>query len=372
MNGIAPWLQPADPTKDFIQAYQASSQIALARQRAAQQAQQYQQDFAQQQQAMEVRHQQQDKEAAMEQQRLEIAKSYHEQQMALGQQKLQEAQQMNQMKIRQAARMAQGQQAYQQAIDRNEDPVQAAAKYLLPTYESAQGAGTILSNVRREAPPPTLQTQKMPDGRNAYWDGTKWNIESAPAPTKPPVEETIEYKSGWDTIKEWQKELATTKPGSKEEERILGLIDNEKSRLEDMKSGAANKNTHIKPIPDPSTPSGYRLPPGYKGKSSGTSTGSTAAPPPQSGPAPMSGAFKGQDPGIGVFGQTAPLQIRGVESGDAGNTVLRGAGKLLRTDAGKGFADAEEALASLADLPLDTDLRKRIKSLRDDILEATK
>jgi hypothetical protein len=86
----------------------------------------------------------------------------------------------------------------------------------------------------------------------------------------------------------------------------------------------------------------------------------------------MSGAFKGQDPGIGVFGQTAPLQIRGVESGDAGNTVLRGAGKLLRTDAGKGFADAEEALASLADLPLDTDLRKRIKSLRDDILEATK
>jgi hypothetical protein len=123
MNGIAPWLQPADPTKDFIQAYQASSQIALARQRAAQQAQQYQQDFAQQQQAMEVRHQQQDKEAAMEQQRLEIAKSYHEQQMALGQQKLQEAQQMNQMEIQQAAQRSAAMMEASQRIASGENPM---------------------------------------------------------------------------------------------------------------------------------------------------------------------------------------------------------------------------------------------------------
>jgi hypothetical protein len=87
----------------------------------AQQAQQAQQEFAQQQLAMQARHDQQERENEMERQRLEITKSYHEQQIQIRQQQLQEAQKMNTAKTEAAAAQAAARMRIEQRVADGED-----------------------------------------------------------------------------------------------------------------------------------------------------------------------------------------------------------------------------------------------------------
>jgi hypothetical protein len=111
--GIAPWLQPADPAKNFLEAYRAGSQISEANAHLQQQAQQAAQEAEQRKQQLEVKRQETERQDQMQQQQIEIQKAYHQQQIGLQQSKLQEAQRMNDLKTQEAAHSLQAQGAYQ-------------------------------------------------------------------------------------------------------------------------------------------------------------------------------------------------------------------------------------------------------------------
>lgn len=160
---FAPWIKPADEAGHFMQAYQASAQIAEAQARMQQQAQKTQIELG-------ARKAQNDRQYQVEQQRMEIEKSYHQQQMALGQQKLQEASQINQLKIQQAAQtlQAQGQynQDYQAFLDQGMSEGDASIKAALKNPGFLKG-GSGLAAVSRAAQasvPKNLEINKQAEG----------------------------------------------------------------------------------------------------------------------------------------------------------------------------------------------------------------
>ena len=309
--GIPPWLQGQDIPGSFLKGAQLGQEQAR---------------MEQESQRLQVQSQQAQQQTLQEQQRLEIQHQYQQQQIALQKQDLEQAKQMNQIKVQEAARQSQAMLAYQSGMaqleartDLTEEQKQKARIGLMmqhgPNMSEGRmsGLGTMLAATAKQAPPPSLQFEEDPTThkRFAYVPGHP-PIEEKPEPT---AKETVDqkrvdslidmHKRAYDTATKTYIEATSPKIQEQADaERKAAL-----QAIEELQSGTPGKNTHIKPIPDPSTPSGYRLPPGYKGKSSGTSTGSTAAPPPQSGPAPIPSTFKGQDPGIGVFGQTAPLKM---------------------------------------------------------------
>lgn len=163
MPGIAPWLQPADPSKNYLEAYSTSARIAEANARLQQSVAQSQREFALQELTMQERHAQQDREAEMERQRLEIAKSYHEQQAQLGQQKLEEAAKVNQIKIQQAARTSQAQMrsvAYRDELisggmDAGRATAEAAMKFGPEMGYTGTSMASIIKARSQQAPQPT-------------------------------------------------------------------------------------------------------------------------------------------------------------------------------------------------------------------------
>lgn len=188
MAEIAPWLQPANPTGNFLEAYRTSASLAEARARAQQEAalatqrmmqeaamQQSQiglaheklaQDAEQTQVALQMRQQEHERESMVEQQKMEIAKSYHEQQTALRKQQLDEAAKANEAKMKQWAETSAAKMQYSremEGIANNPDLTpdqkqqarsEATFKYG-PMMVGASGMGSMLGTAQKMAPPPS-------------------------------------------------------------------------------------------------------------------------------------------------------------------------------------------------------------------------
>lgn len=143
-EGIAPWLQAAQPAEYFGRAYAAGAQIAHAR--AQLQAQQQRADLE-----AELQQQRLQQQSLMEQHRMEIERQYRQSQFGLEQQRLAETQKMNEMQLKRAAAQMQEQEAYRRETAGISDPaqiMQAALRHagMLP---SAAGLGSMATAAAR-------------------------------------------------------------------------------------------------------------------------------------------------------------------------------------------------------------------------------
>ena len=107
---IPSWLQPADPARNFLQAYQAGAQIQQANRRLQQSQQEMDQQYAAQQQKQDLdqkklaaEQEREKNQALQEQQQLEVTKSYHDQQIGMQQDRLKQAKAASDARIQQAA-----------------------------------------------------------------------------------------------------------------------------------------------------------------------------------------------------------------------------------------------------------------------------
>src|ERR1017187_1206332 len=163
MPGIVPWIQAADPSKNFLQAYQAGAQISSAKARMAQSAAEADREYALQQQAMQQKQDREQRQAQQDAQQLEVTKAYKEQQMQLEQQKLDQAKQYNDQRIQQASQKFTLQQQAQQEmgaidnavangdIDEEEGRKQKIAAIVRNSAGSGAAAGPALQSLRPQA-----------------------------------------------------------------------------------------------------------------------------------------------------------------------------------------------------------------------------
>jgi len=159
---IVPWLKPADATGAYTKGYslgqqgaQVASQIALAQQRLAHDAQRAQVEVALRQQAIQEK-------SIIEQQRLEVARAYHDQMVSLQQQKLADAEAKVHEKMKQDALRAQAMQTYARAIASGADPVQASSA-LFPSMGTGAQTAFIKAHMTPAFIPGDLQSRSVLD-----------------------------------------------------------------------------------------------------------------------------------------------------------------------------------------------------------------
>jgi hypothetical protein len=130
---IPPWLeqQRADPSGEFIRAFQAGAQISEAQARMDQSAQQTGLELALRQQTLQ-------EESARRSQELAMTKAYHDATIGVRKQQLAQAKEINDMKIKQAARSFAAQQTMQGLVKGGMDPIHAAIQAGIPGAFSGQ------------------------------------------------------------------------------------------------------------------------------------------------------------------------------------------------------------------------------------------
>src|ERR1035437_643182 len=151
MPGLAPWVQPANPSKNYMEAYQVSSQIAEANQRLQQQAANAEKSHQDEQQRLQIEQQQFQQKQLMDQQKSEILNQYHQSQLGLAQQKLEEASKDNQIKIQQAADKSSAMMEASSRIKNGEDPSSVWME-LGPRTGHMRGMGALIRAQQATAP----------------------------------------------------------------------------------------------------------------------------------------------------------------------------------------------------------------------------
>ena len=193
-NGIVPWIQAADPARNFLQAYQAGAQISSAKARMAQSAAEADREYALQQQAMQEKQDREQRQAQQDAQQLEVTKAYREQQMQLQQQKLDQAKQYNDQRIQQASQKFTSQQQAQQEmgaiddavangdIDEDEGRKQKIAAIVRNSAGTGAAAGPALQTLR-----PQATFGKSPGGQEFVTEPTgeaRWGAAPQRMPTQ--------------------------------------------------------------------------------------------------------------------------------------------------------------------------------------------
>lgn len=151
MPGLAPWLQPANPAKNYIEAYQTSAQISEANQRLQMQAAQAEKSRQDEQQRLQIEQQQFQQKQLMDQQKSEILNQYHQSQIGLANQKLEEASKVNQLKIQQAADKSAAMMEASARIKNGEDPSSVWME-LGPRTGNMGGMGSLIRAQQATAP----------------------------------------------------------------------------------------------------------------------------------------------------------------------------------------------------------------------------
>ena len=151
MPGLAPWLQPANPAKNYMEAYQVSAQIAEANQRLQQQAANAEKSHQDEQQRLQIEQQQFQQKQLMDQQRSEVLNQYHQSQLGLANQKLEEASKANQIKIQQAADKSSAMMEASSRIKNGEDPSSVWME-LGPRTGNMGGMGSLIRAQQATAP----------------------------------------------------------------------------------------------------------------------------------------------------------------------------------------------------------------------------
>lgn len=219
---MAPWIQAADPARNFLQAYQTGAQIAEAKARMAQSAAQADREYALQQQAMQERQEREQRQAQQDAQQLEVTKAYREQQMQLQQQKLAQAKEYNDQRIQQAAlrfgTMQQAQQkmarinAAEQAgtISSEEAENQKLAVFAESSAGAAGPSASMAGVLERHQPARAPLQTPLPGGGTALTGQANMPLRIIPPPkTSTSLADTALEKSTLDQIKSVRQGLLT-------------------------------------------------------------------------------------------------------------------------------------------------------------------
>lgn len=386
MADIAPWIQAATPAQFFGPGYQmgASSQAqaieaALAAQRLATQQQQSVLEHQAQQEALNEAQRRTDMEtqiqreriaqqARIEQQQLEINRAYHEAQIGIQRDRLKETQQANMLKWMDEARMAQARQGYQQAIAGGV-PYEKAILQNLSMFKTASG----LAPLAKQAQLPDAMEGWTPanpkTGAPGYFTDRSGNIhlDTRQAPEKS-LQSSID---SWEQIRQKAYEaLPAAQKGAKTEtEKIIKRAEDEIASLKRQQRGEEEPKA-------PVAREGWTQVGKFSARLKGSATGTTqvpaslpraAAPPTVSRNTPPAAAPAAVPAAVPTV---PPLADEGPTLRDRNqDRVLKLAGMVARSDPGKSAKEVASSLASLLDLPLDTELRKKVERLFDDIAE---
>lgn len=162
---FAPWIQPPESIAGrYLQGVQIGNQIANQRAQLAE---------AQNRSALQASLQQQElqQQALAQQQRLEVQKAYNQQAIALRQQQLQDAEQLNLIRVQQAARALTLRQRYTQRVAQGEAPAKVLLEMgpELGIGEQAMAAAFRSLTPKTVPTPPQVITQ---DGQK-FWQITE-------------------------------------------------------------------------------------------------------------------------------------------------------------------------------------------------------
>lgn len=186
-GSIPSWLQPADPARNFLQAYQAGAQIQQANRRLQQSQQEMDQQYAAQQQKQDLDQKKLDAEqereknqALQEQQQLEVTKSYHDQQIGMQQDRLKQAKAASDARIQQAAKRYGQQQQIQKeaaaihvAVDAGtmtqEEGENQIAQLAVETSMGTPQAAAALRAAQAREPAQAPQVGQSPEGQEYFY-----------------------------------------------------------------------------------------------------------------------------------------------------------------------------------------------------------
>lgn len=172
-NGMAPWIQPADPATHFIRAYTAGASVAESRNRLA------------------VAQMEEDRRALEAQQRIEVARAEQQQRTDLEMQKLAQDEVKLGIQASNAAQRFQAQQMYQRRVAAGEDPgavITSLGPQLGPGWQSGViGAQRLAQQAERTIVPESVRARPVLDesgkpipGMDLVPSSTGWRVTTRP------------------------------------------------------------------------------------------------------------------------------------------------------------------------------------------------
>lgn len=299
----------------------------------------------------------------MEQQKIEIASQYHQQQISLQNQKLEEAKRMNSEKLAQFSRQAAVKMQITDRIRKGEDPAKV-------WMEMGAQAGMPLSGIASMAAhlPKTMETQPkiVKDSSGTEWvqQPTGHWMQKRPVATAPksdPMQNSL-LSHALTRVNEIDKDLRVN-PDNK---NLKSAMDEAKQNVNDILRDAGKPDMFLDVNLLPKDQRGAAAETKTAPKSSGVKLIKLEKQGSETSPSAAKASTTSQKPPT----KSEPSLLD--QASDYRNEAMRQvAGKLQRTNIVKGLWEIDEALASLADIPFNTDLRKRVKKLSQDIMYAT-